>query len=112
MASMLYSHLPQVIGIVGAGQMGTGIAQICATKGLEVVLNDRSKDILDRGIQTIKASLKRIVRKGQLAEDAATEAVGRIRFDTSMEVGTVAAICHVGLLRVSSTDCIYRHSKM
>jgi phosphoglycerate dehydrogenase-like enzyme len=42
MASMLYSHIPQVIGIVGAGQMGSGIAQVCATKGLDVVISDHS----------------------------------------------------------------------
>ena len=36
MASMLYSHLPDVVGVVGAGQMGTGIAQVLAQRGLQV----------------------------------------------------------------------------
>ena len=42
MASFMYSHIPQVVGIVGAGQMGSGIAQVCATKGLDVIMSDRS----------------------------------------------------------------------
>jgi hypothetical protein len=42
MASFMYSHIPQVVGIVGAGQMGTGIAQVCAMKGLDVIISDRS----------------------------------------------------------------------
>jgi 3-hydroxybutyryl-CoA dehydrogenase len=39
---MLYSHIPQVVGIIGAGQMGSGIAQVCAAKGLDVIISDRS----------------------------------------------------------------------
>jgi 3-hydroxyacyl-CoA dehydrogenase len=49
MASMLYSHLPQVVGVVGAGQMGSGIAQICAMKGLDVIISDRSTGELHKG---------------------------------------------------------------
>jgi 3-hydroxybutyryl-CoA dehydrogenase len=42
MASFMYSHIPQVVGVVGAGQMGSGIAQVLAAKGLDVVISDRS----------------------------------------------------------------------
>ena len=42
MASFMYSHIPQVVGVIGAGQMGAGIAQVCAAKGLDVIISDRS----------------------------------------------------------------------
>lgn len=83
---MLYGHLPQVIGVVGAGQMGSGIAQICATKGLDVLINDRSADLLDRSIQSIRKSLQRLTQKGSLSKATADEALGRIRTETSLEV--------------------------
>lgn len=85
MASMLYGHLPQVIGVVGAGQMGSGIAQICATKGLDVLINDRSADLLDRSMQSIRKSLQRLTQKGSLSKETADEALGRIRTETSLE---------------------------
>eukprot|EP00882_Tetradesmus_deserticola_P001208 GHRQ01001306.1.p1 GENE.GHRQ01001306.1~~GHRQ01001306.1.p1 ORF type:complete len:300 (+),score=105.45 GHRQ01001306.1:336-1235(+) len=85
MASMLYGHLPQVIGVIGAGQMGSGIAQICATKGLDVLINDRSQDLLDKSMQSIRKSLQRLMQKGSLSKSTADEALGRIRTETSLE---------------------------
>jgi 3-hydroxybutyryl-CoA dehydrogenase len=86
MASMLYSHLPQVIGVVGAGQMGSGIAQVCAVRGLDVVLSDRTKDLLDFSMASVKKALQRQVNKGSLPAEAAKEALERIRTETSLEV--------------------------
>jgi 3-hydroxybutyryl-CoA dehydrogenase len=73
----------QQIGVVGAGTMGAGIAQVCATAGLQVVLLDVALDQLKRGQATIAASLGRLEPKGKLPRPAA-EIAGRIRTTTSM----------------------------
>lgn len=87
---MLYGHLPSVIGVVGAGQMGSGIAQVCATKGLDVLINDRSQDLLDRSIQSIRKSLQRLTQKGSMDKTTAEEALGRIKTETNLDVSLVA----------------------
>jgi 3-hydroxybutyryl-CoA dehydrogenase len=66
--------------------MGSGIAQICATKGLDVLINDRSSDLLDRSMQSIRKSLQRLTQKGTISKVTADEALGRIRTETSLEV--------------------------
>jgi len=72
------------IGIVGAGQMGAGIAQVAAQAGLQVVLTDVSDERLEVGRATIESSLKRLVKKQKQTEDEASEALGRIRFSTEL----------------------------
>ena len=71
------------IGVVGAGTMGAGIAQVCATAGLEVVLVDVGPQQLARGQAAIAESLGRLAAKGKLPRPAA-EIAGRIRTSTSM----------------------------
>jgi len=65
-------------GVVGAGQMGNGIAHVAALSGFEVVLTDVSKELVDRGLATIGRNLDRQVSKGVLAEGAKGEALARI----------------------------------
>jgi 3-hydroxybutyryl-CoA dehydrogenase len=72
------------IGIVGAGTMGAGIAQVCATAGLQVVLVDLGLDQLQRGQAAIAESLARLEPKGKLPRTAA-EITGRIRTSTAMK---------------------------
>jgi 3-hydroxybutyryl-CoA dehydrogenase len=57
----------QCVGVVGAGTMGSGIAQVCASAGLEVVLLDVSEAALERGVATMAASLDKRVQKGALS---------------------------------------------
>ncbi len=57
------------IGIVGAGTMGTGIAQVAATSGLDVVLNDVDVELLQRSLQTMGKSLAKLSEKGKIEED-------------------------------------------
>jgi 3-hydroxybutyryl-CoA dehydrogenase len=57
------------IGVVGAGTMGTGIAQVAAASGFEVVLNDVGEDYLRRSLATIDKSLAKLVEKGKITED-------------------------------------------
>ena len=71
------------VGVVGAGTMGAGIAQVCATAGLQVVLIDVGLDQLKRGQTVITESLARLEPKGKLPRPAA-EIAGRIRASTAM----------------------------
>ena len=72
------------IGVVGAGTMGNGIAQVAARAGYEVVLRDVSDDLLRRGMQAVERSLRRDVEKGRLGEEEKLTIVGRIRPTTGL----------------------------
>jgi 3-hydroxybutyryl-CoA dehydrogenase len=75
---------PEQVGVVGAGTMGAGIAQVCAMAGLQVVLVDVGLEQLQRGQAAIAASLARIEAKGPLPRPA-TEITGRIRTSTAIK---------------------------
>jgi len=51
------------VGVVGAGQMGSGIAQVAATYGLKVVMNDITQEFVDKGLASIENSLSRLVKR-------------------------------------------------
>ncbi len=76
------------IAVVGAGQMGTGIAHVCALAGLPVVLIDVSAEVLAKGRATIGQNLERQIRKGAL--DAAARDAALARLSTSTELPAVA----------------------
>ncbi|MDA4111094.1 MAG: 3-hydroxybutyryl-CoA dehydrogenase [Thaumarchaeota archaeon] len=67
------------IGVVGAGAMGHGIAQVFAHAGYDVKLNDISIDFIVRGIKKIEENLSRSVEKGRFNEDKKREIISRIR---------------------------------
>jgi 3-hydroxybutyryl-CoA dehydrogenase len=69
----------RTIGIVGAGQMGNGIAHVCALAGYDVIMTDISQEALDSAIALIETNLGRQVGRGKISEDAKSEAMGRIR---------------------------------
>ncbi|GJD95251.1 3-hydroxybutyryl-CoA dehydrogenase [Methylobacterium iners] len=66
------------VGIVGAGQMGSGIAHVCAMAGLDVRLNDRERERLESGLATIDGNLARQVAKGTISDEQRRSAMGRI----------------------------------
>ena len=70
------------IGIVGAGQMGGGIAHVCALAGLDVTLLDIENAVLARAVDTIRGNLARQVSRGKIAEGEAEAAVARIATTT------------------------------
>ena len=70
------------IGIVGAGQMGGGIAHVCALAGLDVTLLDIEDAVLARAVDTIRGNLARQVSRGKIAEGEAEAAVARIATTT------------------------------
>ena len=73
------------IGAIGAGQMGTGIAQICAQAGFEVFLCDIAEIALKTAMQTIDAELQRAVEKGKLTPEEAEAALARINTGTGYD---------------------------
>lgn len=68
----------QTVGIIGAGQMGSGIAQVSAQAGLSVRLHDVSADRIAAGLATINGNLARLVTKGTMTEAERQAALGRI----------------------------------
>ncbi|MDR2308260.1 MAG: 3-hydroxybutyryl-CoA dehydrogenase [Paucimonas sp.] len=77
------------IAVIGAGTMGNGIAQVCATAGYQVLLVDVSDAALERGVTTLTKNLERQVNKGTLDAERAETAKGRIR--TSTDYAQLAA---------------------
>jgi 3-hydroxybutyryl-CoA dehydrogenase len=69
----------RAFGVVGAGQMGSGIAQVAAAAGLSVVLTDREARLVDRAVASIEKSLSRLQEKGTLTADAKGATLARIR---------------------------------
>jgi 3-hydroxybutyryl-CoA dehydrogenase len=69
----------KVVGVVGAGTMGNGIAHVFARGGFQVVLCEVEQRYLDRGLQTIRRNLEREVAQGKLTSAAAETALGSIR---------------------------------
>ncbi len=67
------------IGVIGAGQMGNGIAHICALAGFEVRLGDVAQDALDKARQIIDRNLSRQASRGVITEDAKRAALARIK---------------------------------
>jgi len=72
----------EIIGVIGGGIMGSGIAQVCALAGLSVVLVDISEAALAKAQATIDRSLGRQVDKGTLKEQQRAAALGRISTST------------------------------
>ncbi len=68
----------KTIGVIGAGQMGNGIAHVCAASGFDVKLVDLSQDQLDAALATINKNLDRQVKRSLLSEDDKAAALGRI----------------------------------
>ena len=67
------------VGVVGAGQMGAGIAQVAAMNGLSVILNDIEDAFLDNGMARIQKSLASLLKKERISEEQKEAALGRIQ---------------------------------
>ena len=70
------------LGVVGAGQMGNGIAQVASASGLNVVMVDVSSASLERGMKTIAGSCDRLIKKEKMTEAEKTQLLGRIKTAT------------------------------
>jgi 3-hydroxybutyryl-CoA dehydrogenase len=74
----------EVVGVVGAGTMGSGIAQVAAMSGYGVVMRDIEQEFVDSGFETIQGNLDRSVEKGDLSESEADAVRGRITGTTDL----------------------------
>ena len=83
----------KTFGVIGAGQMGGGIAQVAAASGLEVIMSDISDECTAAGLATIERNLVRSVEKGKLETGQASEILNRIR--TTTDIGDMAEADYV-----------------
>ncbi|HVR88100.1 MAG TPA: 3-hydroxyacyl-CoA dehydrogenase NAD-binding domain-containing protein [Candidatus Limnocylindria bacterium] len=96
------------LGVVGAGTMGAGIAQVCATAGLQVVMVDVGLEQLQRGQQTIAGSLARLEAKQKLPRPA-TEISGRIHTSTSVsDLGRVDLVIEAAFEDLAVKSDLFR----
>ena len=73
------------VGVIGAGQMGSGVAQVAAQAGLKVVLNDVSEDLVFKGVQGIERNLDRMVQRGRFKADERDRVIRRIETSAKLE---------------------------
>ncbi len=69
----------KTIGVIGAGQMGNGIAQVAAYSGLQVVMSDIADSFVQKGLGTITKNLERMVEKGKIPSQKKDEIMGRLK---------------------------------
>jgi 3-hydroxybutyryl-CoA dehydrogenase len=75
----------KMMGVVGAGQMGNGIAQVAAHSGLRVVMSDIADAFVQKGLATISKNLDRMVEKGKISSQKKEEILGRIKGTVQMK---------------------------
>ena len=79
----------QTVGVIGAGQMGNGIAHVLSQSGYSVLLNDVNQNALERAIERVRKNMDRQLRSGKISEDEINAAMGRIKTTLDLaELGT------------------------
>jgi len=73
------------VGVVGCGLMGSGIAQVCAEAGYDVIVREINDDLLEKGLGRIEGFLKKGVEKGKLTAERQAEVLGRLKGTTKVE---------------------------
>ena len=73
------------VGVIGAGQMGHGIAQVFAAAGYTVILNDIAEEFVQKGLAGIAKNLDRAVGKGKLSKEDRDATLARVAGSTSLE---------------------------
>jgi 3-hydroxybutyryl-CoA dehydrogenase len=74
----------EAVGVVGAGTMGSGIAQVATEQGYEVVLRDVAEDLVEDGLDTVESGIERRVENDSLSREAADAALGRVTGTTDL----------------------------
>ena len=75
----------KTVGVIGAGQMGSGISQVAAAAGFSVVMNDIKDEFVERGFTTIEKSLGRLVKKEKITQEDQKTILARIEGSSSLE---------------------------
>lgn len=83
----------QKVMVIGAGQMGSGIAQVCAQAGYEVVLNDLKDEFVQKGLNVITKNLSLQVEKGRMTEDEKEAVLSRLTPSTSLNDAKDVDLC-------------------
>jgi len=89
----------KTIGVIGAGQMGAGIAHVCALSGYDVLLHDISGERIDAGLETVRRNLNRQVSKGMIGLDQMEAALPLIQPTATQEV-----VGHADLVIEAATE--------
>ena len=96
------------IGVIGAGQMGNGIAHVMALADYDVLLTDISQDALDSAVNLIHANLSRQVGRGKISEDAMNAALGRIKTTLALsDLGQTDLVIEAATERESVKQAIF-----
>jgi 3-hydroxybutyryl-CoA dehydrogenase len=69
----------RIVGVIGAGQMGSGIAHVCALSGYDVLLNDVGQEQIDKGLEAVRRYLERQVSKNQMPQTQMDEVLSRVK---------------------------------
>jgi len=75
----------KTFGVIGAGQMGNGIAQVAAASGLDVIMSDIKEEFIEKGLETIKKNLDRMVSKGKLDAKQKDQIIKKISLSTNLK---------------------------
>jgi 3-hydroxybutyryl-CoA dehydrogenase len=73
------------VAVIGAGQMGAGVAQVAAQAGVNVLLNDISEDLCMRGLRTVERNLDRMIQRGRVKPDERDRVIRRIETTANLE---------------------------
>jgi 3-hydroxybutyryl-CoA dehydrogenase len=96
------------IGVVGAGQMGNGIAHVCALAGYDVMMTDISADALDKAVALIDRNIARQVGRGKVTQDEMDSAMARIRTTTKLaELGQTDLVIEAATERETVKQAIF-----
>jgi len=96
---MMGDDMAERVGVIGAGTMGSGIAQACAVAGIDVVMVDVADAAVERGLAAIGGSLERLRKKDKISDDARTSALARVRGSTDY-----AELAGAGLIIEAATE--------
>jgi 3-hydroxybutyryl-CoA dehydrogenase len=75
----------RTVGVVGCGLMGSGIAQVAATSGIPTVVREVSRELLEKGMNSIERSLSKLAEKGELTADQKSAALARLKPTLALE---------------------------
>jgi len=73
------------VGVVGCGLMGSGIAEVCARSGYDVIVLEVNKELLDKGMKALNASMERAVKRGKMTEEDGKATLARLKGTTNIE---------------------------
>ncbi|MFC3118662.1 3-hydroxybutyryl-CoA dehydrogenase [Jhaorihella thermophila] len=96
------------VGVIGAGQMGNGIAHVMALAGYDVIMSDISQEALDRAMATIRRNMERQVSRGKITQDQMNAALSRIQTTLNLpDIGAADLVIEAATERESVKQAIF-----